>query len=319
MTRLLLAAACALVWLGIAPFADAAYPDRPVHIIVPFAPGGGVDVTARLLAQRLGEALGQTVLVENHPGGGANIGAAYVAQAAPDGYTLLMASPTIAINAGLYQHLSYSLEKDFVPVALVQSSELVLAVAADSKFLSVQDIIAAAKAKPGQLSYGSAGVGSVEHLAGELFKQLAGIDVLHVPYRGTGPAINDVMSGQVQFLFGGAASLLQLNGPGQLRALAVTSLKPPADVPGIPTMDAAGVKGYDVVTWNGIMAPKGTPPDVVAKLNTAINAASQALADKFKAIGCFPEAMSPQGFGAMVHAQMVLWAVLVKQANVHVD
>jgi tripartite-type tricarboxylate transporter receptor subunit TctC len=304
--------------LGIVPRADAAYPDRPIHIIVPFAPGGGVDVTARLLAQRLGEQLGQTVLVENHPGGGANIGAAYVAQAAPDGYTLLMASPTIAINAGMYAHLAYNLDTDFVPVALVQTSELVLAVAADSKFHSVQDIIAAAKARPGQLSYGSAGVGSVEHLAGELFKQLAGIDVLHVPYKGTGPAINDVMSGQVQFLFGGAASLLQLDRPGQLRALAVTSLKPPPEV-NLPTMDASGVKGYNVITWNGLLAPKGTPQDVVGKLNPAVNAASQALAGKFKAIGCYPLAMSPQEFGAMVHAQVALWARLIKQANVHVD
>jgi tripartite-type tricarboxylate transporter receptor subunit TctC len=318
MTRLLLAVACALVWLGIAPCARAAYPDRPVHIIVPFAPGGGVDVTARLLAQRLGQELGQTVLVENHPGGGANIGATYVAQAAPDGYTLLMASPTIAINASMYAHLPYNLEKDFVPVALVQTSELVLAVAADSKFHSVQDIVAAAKATPGQLSYGSAGVGSVEHLAGELFKQLAGIDVLHVPYKGTGPAINDVMSGQVQFLFGGSASLLQLNGPGQLRALAVTSAEPAPDID-IPTMQEAGVKGYDVVTWNGLLAPKGTPDDVVTKLNTAVNAASQALDAKFKAIGCYPKQMSAQQFGAMVQAQVAMWAALVKQANVHVD
>ncbi len=318
MTRLLLVAACAFVWLGIAPLADAAYPDRPVHIIVPFAPGGGVDVTARLVAQRLGEELDQTVLVENHPGGGANIGAAYVAQAAPDGYTLLMASPTIAINASMYPHLSYSLENDFVPVALVQLSELVLAVAADSRFQSVQDIVAAARAKPGVLSYGSAGVGSVEHLAGELFKQLAGIDVLHVPYKGTGPAINDVMSGQVQFLFGGSASLLQLNRPGQLRALAVTSAERAPDI-AIPTMQEAGVKGYDVVTWNGLLAPKGTPPRVVTKLNTAINTASQALDAKFKAIGCYPKAMSPQEFGAMVQTQLAMWAVLVKQANVHVD
>jgi tripartite-type tricarboxylate transporter receptor subunit TctC len=318
MTRLLLFTACALVWLGIAPRAQAAYPDRPVHIIVPFAPGGGVDVTARLLAQRLGEELGQTVLVENHPGGGANIGAAYVAQATPDGYTLLMASPTIAINASMYPHLPYNLEKDFVPVALVQLSELVLAVAADSKLQSVQDIITAAKAKPGQLSYGSAGVGSVEHLAGELFKQLAGIDVLHVPYKGTGPAINDVMSGQVQFLFGGSASLLQLNRPGQLRALAVTSAERAPEI-AVPTMQEAGVHGYDVITWNGLMAPKGTPQDAVTKLNTAVNAAAQALEAKFKAIGCYPKAMSPSQFGEMVHAQLVMWAGLVKQANVHVD
>lgn len=276
-----------VVGVALVPQAFAAFPDRPVHIIVPFAPGGGVDVTARLLAQRLGEELHQTVLVENHPGGGANIGATYVAQATPDGYTLLMASPTVAINASLYTHLPYSLEKDFVPVALVQSSELVLAVAADSKFHSVQDIIAAAKAKPGALAYGSAGVGSVEHLAGELFKSLAGIDVLHVPYKGTGPAINDTMSGQVQFLFGGAASLLQLNRPGQLRALAVTSAKPPPDID-LPTMELSGVKGYDVITWNGLMAPKGTPPDVVATLNKAVNTASAALTDKFKAIGVFP-------------------------------
>jgi tripartite-type tricarboxylate transporter receptor subunit TctC len=309
---------CTLLCLGITPRADAAFPDRPVHIVVPFAPGGGVDVTARLLAQQLGVVLHQTVVVENHPGGGANIGAAYVAQAQPDGYTLLMGSPTIAINASLYKHLPYNLETDFVPVALVQQSELVLAVAADSKFHSVQDIVTAAKAKPGQLSYGSAGVGSVEHLAGELFKQLAGIDVLHVPYKGTGPAINDTMSGQVQFLFGGSASLLQLNRPGQLRALAVTSAEPAPGVD-LPTMQQAGVKGYDVITWNGLLAPKGTPAGVVQILTTSVNEASAALAAKFAAIGCYPKAMSAAQFGAMVHAQVALWAPLVAQAHLHVD
>ena len=168
------------------------------------------------------------------------------------------------------------------------------------------------------ISYGSAGVGSVEHLAGELFKQLAGIDVLHVPYKGTGPAINDTMSGQEQFLFGGAASLLQLDGPGQWRALAVTGAQRAPDID-IPTMQEAGVKGYDVITWNGLLAPKGTPGDVVTRLNTAVNPAAQALDTKFKAIGCFPKPISPQQFGDMVHTQLVMWAALVNQANVHVD
>jgi tripartite-type tricarboxylate transporter receptor subunit TctC len=318
MTRLIVAAVSMLLWFGVAPPAFSAYPDRPIHIIVPFAPGGGVDVTARLLAQKLGEDIGQTVVVENHPGGGANIGATYVAQAQPDGYTLLMASPTLAINASLYKHLAYNFETDLMPVALVQESELVLAVGADSKLHSVQDIVAAAKASPGKLSYGSAGIGSVEHLAGELFKQLAGIDVLHVPYKGTGPAINDTMSGQVQFLFGGSASLLQLNRPGQLRALAVTSPERAPDVD-LPTMQEAGVKGYSVITWNGLMAPKGTPQDVIATLNAAANKASQALAGKFATIGCYPKAMSPQQFGAMVHGQVQLWAPLVEKAHLRVD
>ena len=318
MRRLLLAAVCLLALFAIQP-ARAAYPDRPVHIVVPFAPGGGVDVTARLLAQRLGEELHQTVLVENHPGGGANIGATYVAKATPDGYTVLMGSPTLAINASLYKHLPYTLTTDLVPVALVQTSELVLVTGNSSQFHSVQDIIAAAKASPGKLSYGSAGVGSVEHLAGELFKQLAGIDVLHVPYKGTGQAINDVMSGQMAYTFGGAAALLPEARGGQVRALALTSAKPPPDITDIPTMQQAGVKGYDVITWNGVFAPKGTPPEAITTLNKAVNTASQALADKFKAFGGYPTAMTPQQFGDMVHGQIALWAAQVKHADLHAD
>jgi tripartite-type tricarboxylate transporter receptor subunit TctC len=312
---LMIAVVCAVFF---ATSAFAAYPDRPIHLIVPFSPGGGVDVVSRLLAQRLSEKLGQPVVVENHPGGGANIGNEYVAQAAPDGYTLLMASPGTAINASLYRKLSYSLERDFVPVASVISSELLLVVAANSPIRDVQDLIARARANPGQVVFASAGVGSTEHLAGELLAEMAGVKLLHVPYKGTGLAINDLLGGQVQFLFGGAAGLVPLVQAGQLRALAQTGLHRQPDLANIPTMDEAGVKGYDVVIWNGVLAPKGTPGEVVKTLNIVISAAADNLAPQFSHLGAYPATMSPEEFGAMIRAQVSKWAGVIHTANVPV-
>jgi tripartite-type tricarboxylate transporter receptor subunit TctC len=299
--------------------AQAAWPDRPVHLIVPYSPGGGVDVTGRLLAQTLTERLGETVLVENHPGAGSNVGNAFVARAAPDGYTLLLATPSAAINASLYRSLPYDIQKDLVPVAGVASSELVLVVAPDGPYHTLADLLAAARARPGKLSYGSAGVGSTEHLAGELLKQLAGLDVLHVPYKGTGQAMNDLRGGQVQFIFGGAAGLVPLVRDGQLRALAVTSAHRPLDLPDIPTMREGGVPGYEITIWSGVFAPKGTPAPVIDQLNNPLTAASRDLADRFGALGGRPMPMTQAQLEALLTTQIELWRKVITQANVHVD
>ena len=299
--------------------AHAAYPDRPIHLIVPFAPGGGVDVTGRLLAQRLTERIGQTVLVENHPGAGSSVGGGYVARAAPDGYTLLLASSSAAINASLYRNLPYDLKRDFAPVAGVLSSELVLAVAADSALRSLGDLLAAARAKPGAMLYGSAGVGSSEHLAGELLKQMAGLDVRHVPYKGTGQAMDELMGGRIQFVFGGASGVIPMVRGGQLRALAVTSAHRLDDMADIPTLNEAGVPGYEVTVWNAVLAPKGTPVAVVEQLNQAISAAAVDLTERFHALGGQPLVMTPAQFQALIEADIVKWQAVITQANVHVE
>lgn len=299
--------------------ASATWPDRPFYPIVPFAPGGGVDTTGRLLAQRLTERLGQTVLVENHPGAGSNIGNAYAARAASDGYTLLLASPSAAINASLYRNLTYDLRRDFVAVAGVVSSDLVLAVGPDSPLRSLADLLAQSRQQPGKLAYASAGIGSTEHLAGEMLRQMAGLDLLHVAYKGTGQAINDVRSGRVQFLFGGASAIVPLARGGQLRALAVTSTHRLDDLPGVPTMQEGGVPGYEVTLWNGVLAPKATPATVVALLNQEISAAAADLADRLHALGAQPLPMTPAALQAMIEAQIKQWQTVITQANVHVD
>jgi tripartite-type tricarboxylate transporter receptor subunit TctC len=299
--------------------ANAAWPDRSIRLIVPYSPGGGVDVTARLLAQSLTEHLGQTVFVDNRPGAGSSLGAGFVARSTPDGYTLLLATPSGAINASLYRTLPYDLRRDLVPVAGVASSELALVVGSDSPFHTLADLLAAARAQPGKLTYGSAGVGSTEHLAGELLKQMANVDVMHVPYKGTGQAIGDLLGNRVQFLFGGAAGLIPQVRAGQLRALAITSAQRPADLPDIPTMAEGGVPGYEITIWNGVLAPKGTPPAIIRRLNEAITAASLGLADRFRALGGQPMPMSPAELQGLIDAQITKWGAIINQANVHVD
>jgi tripartite-type tricarboxylate transporter receptor subunit TctC len=299
--------------------AFAAYPDRPIHLIVPFSPGGGVDVVTRLLANRLSERLNQVVLVENRPGGGANIAAQYVAHAVPDGYTLLMYSPAAAINATLYRNLSYKLMADFVPVASVLSGPLLMVVAADSPFHSVRDLIAAARAKPGEMNFASAGIGSSEHLAGELLAQMAGIDIVHVPYKGTGLAMNDLLAGQVQFLFGGSSGLVSQVQAGQLRALAQTGIRRQPGLLGLPTLDQSGVPGYDVATTIGVLAPKGTSPEVVIVLNREISASALDLNPRFGPLGGEALTMPPAAFGAMIAEQIAKWSVVIEKAKIHVD
>jgi tripartite-type tricarboxylate transporter receptor subunit TctC len=246
------------------------YPGHPIRILVPYAAGGGVDLVARVVSKGLTEVLGQGVVVENKPGGATNIAAEQVARSAPDGYTLFAASRANAINPSLYKKLPFDIEKDFVPITVAAEIPNILVVSPDVPVKSVADLIALAKAEPGKLTFASAGLAGSTHLAGELFKTMTGTNILHVPYRGGGPASVDLMSGRVTMYFATMPSVLGYIRAGKLRALAVTSLKRSQIAPEYPTLDEEGLKGYRETSWIGLMAPAGTPPAVIEKLNKAV-------------------------------------------------
>jgi tripartite-type tricarboxylate transporter receptor subunit TctC len=260
---------------GITPSAFAAYPEKLVRIIVPFAPGGGTDLIARTLGTGMSQELGQSVIVENKPGAGTIIGTDAVAKSPPDGYTLLIATFAHAVNPGLQPKLPYATDKAFAPVVLVGRSPNVLVVNSDSPYKTVQDVIAAAKAKPGKLNFASQGNGTSAHLAGELFKNLTKVDLTHVPYKGAGPALTDLLGGQVDLMFGTAAAVTPFLQSGKLRALGVTTAERSPAFPNVPTIAESGVAGYAAESWYGLYAPAGTPPDVIAKLNAAAKKAVQ--------------------------------------------
>ena len=251
--------------------AEGDYPARPVKIVVPFAPGGSTDVVARILAEKLGVELKQTFIVDNRPGAGGNIGADAVAKSNADGYTLLMGTTgVLAINGHLYKNMPYDPDKDFAPVSYTSLITNILVVNPEVPARTVPELIRLAKSKPGGLTFASSGAGSSTHLSGELFKALAGVEILHVPYRGSSQALVDVISGQVTMLFDNAPSAIPFVQQGKLRALAVTSTKRLPNLPDVPTIEESGVKGYESLSWSGIVAPAGTPRPVVNKLNAAI-------------------------------------------------
>jgi tripartite-type tricarboxylate transporter receptor subunit TctC len=270
-----------LVLLALAAFALpasnalAAYPDRIVKIVVPFAPGGGTDVVARTLAQEMAKDLGVSVIIENKPGAGTIIGTQAVATSEADGYTLLMGTFANAVNPSLYAKLPYQ-QRDFAPVALVARSFNIVVVNPASPIKSIADLIAAAKAEPDRLSYGTYGTGTSAHLAGELFKHMAGVNLTTVPYKGAAPAITDLIGGQIQVMFTTVASAAPLIEGGQLRALAVTSAERSPAFPALPTVSEAGVPGYDAEAWYGLFAPAKTPPEIIDRLNKAAAAAVRA-------------------------------------------
>jgi tripartite-type tricarboxylate transporter receptor subunit TctC len=260
------------LWLALAAApARAEYPDRPIKLIMPYAPGGIIDFAGRKVAQYLSEALGQPVVAENHPGAGGMVGTGLVAHAAPDGYTLVIMDPAIVINPTLQASVPYDLFKQLTAVSIVTSSPEVLVVAPQLPIKSVAEFVAYAKANPGKLNYGSAGVGTTPHLAAALFQQRTGIDTVHVPYRGIGQIYPDLMSNKIQFAFSSIAGGLPFTQDNRVRAIATTGLKRAAVYPDIPTVDEAGVNGFSVDLWLGVFAPAGLPPDVLAKLNAAIN------------------------------------------------
>ena len=308
-----------LTLLGVAPqSAQGAYPDKPIRIIVPFAPGGGVDIMARLISDFMSKEFGKPVIVDNKPGAGTIVGTEAAASGAPDGYTLLMASPPFAINPSINAKLPYDTFKAFAPVAMVARSFDIVVVNPKLPFMSIQDVITYAKANPGKLNFGSPGIGSSPHLAGEYFKNLARVDITHVPYKGSAPAITDLLGGQIQMIFSTVPSAASYVHSGQLRALAVTSAQRSAAYHDLPTVAEAGVTGYVVEGWYGLYAPTGTAPDVVNLLNASVAKAIRA--SIFKTIetneGLTFAPGTPEDFGRYVLEDAARWRDVVKDANI---
>jgi tripartite-type tricarboxylate transporter receptor subunit TctC len=294
-----------------------AYPTRPVRIIVPVAPGGALDITARLLAQWLSERLGQSFVIENRPGANTNLGIEVVAHSAPDGYTLLLIPASVTVNATLYEKLNFNFIRDFAPVAPISTIPLVMEVNLAVPAKTVPEFIAYAKANPGKVTMASGGTGSTSHVGGELFKILTGIDMLHVPYRGGAPALIDLISGQVQVYFSPLPESLQTIRAGKVRALAMTSAKRSDVLPDVPTVGES-VPGFEASTWQGIGAPKGTPPEIIERLNREINAA---LADStfrkhLADLGSVPMPMSSADFRKFIVAETDKWGKVVRTANI---
>ncbi len=312
----LIAAAGALA----AGLAVAAWPDRPIHVVVPFTPGGGTDIVARSLATGLSKELGQPVIVDNKPGAGTIIGTDTVAKSPPDGCTLLLATFANAVNPSMQPKLPYAWDRDFAPVILLGRGPNVLVVRADSPYKTVQDIIAAARSNPGKLTYASYGNGTSAHLAGEMFTNLARVDMTHIPYKGSGPAITDVLGGQVDMLFGTAAAVAHFVSDGKFRALGVTSPKRSPSLPDIPAI-AETVPGYSVESWYGIYAPAGTPGDVIARLNAATTKAANT--DEFRkrleAEGLVISTGTPAQLDEFVRTEESRWRTIVKQNNIKPD
>ena len=293
------------------------YPTKPIRIIVPFAAGGPADVYARFLGVRLQEALGQPIVVEDRPGAGSIIGTDAVAKSAPDGYTLLMMSNTQTVNETLIPNKPYQLMRDFVPVAPVNSSDLVLVVHPSVGANSVADLIRIAKASPGKLNYASSGPGTPYHMAGELFKAMAGVDIVHVPYKGSSGARTDVLGGQVQMMFDAITTMTPNVKAGQVRALGTSAAKRSTVLPDVPTIAEAGVPGYESTIWLGIMAPAGTPKAIVDKLNAEINKAINRsdVKEAWDKQGAVPLVMTPTEFDAYLRKDIEKWAGVVKAAG----
>jgi len=292
------------------------YPNRVIRIIVPYATGGNTDFTARIVATRLGEALGQQVIVENRPGGATNIGTELVARAPADGYTLLMGGASNAINMSLYANLSYDTVRDFVPIVLCVKGASVLAVQpALPKTLS--EFIALARSRPGKLNYASSGPGSSTHMGGELFKQMTGVDIVHVPYKGNAPAIADALGGQVDMVFSGVPALLPHLQSGRLRALAIGSLRRFPAIPDVPTFDELGLRGYESTTWFGLMAPARTPRDIVTRLNVEVARilGGRELGERLVREGLDASAGTPEQFARFIDEEIAKYARLVKAAG----
>jgi tripartite-type tricarboxylate transporter receptor subunit TctC len=300
------------------PAAAQTWPDKPVKIVVPFGPGGPADVYARVLGQALTEVFKQQFIVENKPGAGAVIGTDIVAKAAPDGYTLLMMSNTHTTNETLLKNKPYELLRDLVPVAPVNSSDLVMVVHPSVPAKTLQEYIALAKAQPGKLTYASSGPGTPYHMAGELFKSMSGTDILHVPHKNSGDARNDVMGGHVQMMFDAVTAMKGSIDAGQVRALATTGDKRSTVLPNVPTVSEAGVPGYEATIWLGIMAPKGTPKAIVDRLNQEIAKviATPAIKEAWAKQGAVPMTMTPDAFGEYLKRDITKWANVIQKAGI---
>ena len=306
--------------LSVAPAWSQSYPVKPVRLVVGFAPGGSTDVVARWVAKKLTDSFGQSVVVDNRPGASSNIAAQSVARAPADGYTLLYMTSTLAVNVSLYPKLPFNLLEDFVAVTPVVDIPCILSVHPSLPVKSVKELIALAKGRPGEISYGSAGSGSGTHLATELFKSMAGIDLIHVPYKGSGPATSDFLGGHVQVLFVCSVALVKDNAKvGRLRPLAVTSRERLANLPELPTMPEAGIRGYEASVWNGILAPAGTPREIVTRVNRDAAQAVKELTPTLIDTGAYPIYATPDQFAAFIKTEIGKWAAVVKRSGARAE
>lgn len=298
------------------------YPDRVVRIVNPYPPGGSVDVMARILAQKLSDNLGQQFIVENRSGGGGNTGSDYVAKAEPDGYTLLFTAPgPLTVNQTLYTKLAFDPAKDFAPIALFATAPIVLIVNPAVPANNVQELIALAKREPGKINFASAGNGTTNHLSGELFKSRANIDIVHVPYRGAGPAMNDIVGGHVQMFFDLMPVVLPQIATGKVRALANAGAKPPSALPDVPTIAEQGLAGFDASSWYGLVAPARTPEPVLAKLRDEVAKALKApdMIARIHELGSEPGTVFGSDFGAFMAAETRKWADVIRTSGAKAD
>ncbi|HEY4374274.1 MAG TPA: tripartite tricarboxylate transporter substrate binding protein [Burkholderiales bacterium] len=315
-------AALALIAAAVAPQAQAQdYPSHPIKFVVSYPPGGPADILARVLAQKLTEGLGQSVVIDNRGGANGNIGAEMAAKSPPDGYTIFMMTSSHAANMTLYPRPGYDVMKDFAHITNVASYPLLLVVHPSVQAKSVSELVALAKAKPGALTFASAGSGGGAHLAGELFKTMAGVNLVHVPYKGTGPALLDVVGGQVNLMFAGVSAAMPHVKAGKLRPLGVSSLARLKSVPEIPTISESGVKGYEIASWLGVSAPAGTPARIIDRLNAAVAHAVQQpdFAERLAVDGADTQITSPEVFTRYVGAEVRKWGKLIRDANIKAD
>ncbi len=313
-------AAIALVAAGL-PAQAQSWPDRPIKLVVPYPAGGNADNTARLLATQLSARLGQQVVVDNRPGGGGTIGAAAVAKAAPDGYTLLLDATAFTVNPSLFARLPFDAAKDFAPISLVMQAPLLLVVPAASPFKTVADVVQAAKARPGHLAYASAGNGGAQHLAGELFKQGAKMSMTHIPYRGGAPALTDLIGGQVDLMFSATTASGPFVKSGKLRALAISSAQRTPGWEQVPTVTESGVPGFQVNEWNGLFAPAGTPQPILQRLETETRAivAGPEMKKRFAELGVQGVGSSAQEFKSFVQSETAKWAGVIRASGIRMD
>jgi tripartite-type tricarboxylate transporter receptor subunit TctC len=312
-----------LVFLLVLASASAgAFPEKPVRFVIGFTPGGPSDILARAVGQKLAERWGQQVVIENRPGAGGNLAAEAVAKSAPDGYTWLLGNNSIlATNHALYRKLPYDPLKDFAPVALVAVQPNILVVHPEVRANSVMELVALAKQSPGKLNYASSGAGAAAHLAGELFKTMAGVDIVHVPYKGAQPALTDVVAGQVQLMFATSASVIPYLKQGRLRALAVTTAKRSPSVPELPTVSEAGLAGFEATTWHGVVVPSATPAALVQKLNQDINGVlkEKDLSERLGGLGAEVLSGTPKDFADYIAREIPKWTKVVKDSGARAD
>lgn len=302
-------------------FAQAQYPAKPIRFILPFPPGGGTDTLGRMIAQKLGETLGQQVVSDNRPGGGANLGAEIAAKSPPDGYTIFMGNVAHTINVSLYPKLNYDLVKDFAPVSILASTPNILVVHPSLPVKSVKELIALTKSRPGQLDFASAGSGSSSHLAGELFNSMGGVKLTHIPYKGGGPAVVALISGQVPVGFATTPSVMPHVASGRLRGLAVTGDRRLPLAPDLPTISEAGIKGYEASTWYGLLVPAATPVDIINRLHatTVKILALDDLKKRLESSGFQGIGSTPQEYAAYTNSEIAKWAKVIKAAGIRAD